>query len=152
MNEDGTPTDLVDLIGRLAEPPLPEPISLAPQTAGWSVLGVFVLSALAYGLWRAWLHWRSNAYRRAALRELASAGEEPAQVATILRRTALAVYPRRKVAGLTGTDWFDFLRATGTFPDEAADALRRAPYALDSRAAGLNMAAEQWIRTHRRPR
>jgi hypothetical protein len=150
MNGEAVPVNLVDLIDRLAEPPMPDPVSLAPQTAGWWVLGAVVLSGLAYGLWRLWLHWRANAYRRAALQELASAGDDPARVAAILRRTALAAYPRRAVAGLAGDDWLAFLRATGGFPESAGPALIRAPYAPVTEAKALRTGAERWIRTHRR--
>jgi len=152
MNEDSAPTSLVGLIDRLAEPPMPDPVSLAPQTAGWWVLGAIAVLALAYGLWRLWLHGRANAYRRAALRELAEAEEDPARVATILRRAALAAYPRRAVAGLSGADWVAFLHATGSFPEAAGPSLIRAPYAPAGETEKLRRAAERWIRTHRRAR
>lgn len=151
MNDDDTPTNLVDLIEQLQEPSPPDPVSLAPQTAGWWGLGALVLVALAYGVWRLLSHWRANAYRRAALRELALAGDDPAQVATILRRAALVAYPRRDVAGLTGSSWVSFLRATGQFPEAASQALIRAPYDPCTRADGLKQAAQDWLRSHRRP-
>jgi hypothetical protein len=151
MNEDNVPTSLVDLINQLVEPTPPDPVSLLPQTAGWWVLGVLVLVALAYGVGRVLSHWRANAYRRAALRELALAGDDPTQVATILRRAALAAYPRREVAGLTGTSWVTFLCDTGRFPQAAAKALIRSPYDPGSDAEGLKQAAEGWLRSHRRP-
>ena len=102
MNEDGAPTNLVDLIGRLVEPPEPAPVSLVPQTAGWWVLGALLLSALGYGLWRFMLHWRADAYRRAALSELALAPDDPAAIASILRRAALAAYPGTRSRGSPG--------------------------------------------------
>lgn len=146
------PTSLIELIDRLAEPPAPDPVSLAPQTAGWWVLGAVMLSGLAYGFWRFWLHWRVNAYRRAALVELDRAGDDPALVATILRRAALSAYPRREVAGLAGGDWIDFLRASGDFPEAAGQALIRAPYTQAGDVDGLRKAAKLWIRSHgRRP-
>ena len=152
MNDDAAPISLVDLIDRLVEPPVPEPVSLAPQTAGWWVLGVLLLSALAYGLWRFWLHWRENAHRRAALGELARTGNDPTLIATVLRRAALAAYPRREVAGLAGRDWVDFLRTTGRFPEAAGAALTRAPYARGGESEVLRSGAECWIRTHRKKR
>lgn len=150
MTEENAPVNLVELLDKLAEPPMPEPVSLAPQTAGWWVLGAVLLLSLAYGLWRLWLHWRADAYRRAALHRLRKAGQDPALIATILRRAALAAYPRREVAGLAGTDWVAFLRATGSFPEAAGPALIRAPYAPVGEAGVLRKAAERWIRTHRR--
>ncbi len=150
MNEDGAPTSLVDLIGRLIDPPEPVPVSLVPQTAGWWVLGALLLSALGYGLWRFMLHWRADAYRRAALSELALAPDDPAAIATILRRAALAAYPRDEVAGLAGADWIPFLRDTGSFPEAAGPTLVRAPYAPGGDAGILREAGELWVRTHRR--
>ena len=151
MNEDSAATNLVDLIDQLIEPTPPDPISLVPQTAGWWVLGALFLVAMSFGVWRVLAHWRANAYRRAALRELELAGDDPARVATILRRAALAIYPRREVAGLTGTSWVSFLCETGQFPEAAAQALTRSPYDPGTRADGLKQAAEDWLRRHRRP-
>jgi hypothetical protein len=150
MNEDGTAINLVDLINRLSEPPAPEPVSLVPQTAGWWVVGVLMLLALASGIWRIWRHWRAEAYRRVALRQLDRAAHDPAAIAMVLRRAALAAYPRREVAGLAGEDWVAFLRRTGDFPIAAALALTRGPYTSGSDAGQLRKAAEHWIRTHRR--
>ncbi|MCW3782014.1 DUF4381 domain-containing protein [Defluviimonas salinarum] len=150
MNGEDANVNLVDLMGRLIEPEVPAPVSLVPQTAGWWVLGALVLTALAYALWRGWLHWRANAYRRTALAALATAGNDPAAIAAILRRTALAAYPRREVAGLAGPDWVAFLNATGGFPEALGPALIRAPYAREAGAADLRAAAIRWIRGHRR--
>lgn len=144
--------NLIDLMNRLVEPPVPDPVSLAPQTAGWWVVGALVIAALAVGLWRGWVRWRANAYRRSALVELGAA-QDPAAIAGILRRAALAAYPRREVAGLAGADWIAFLNATGGFPRSAGPGLVRAPYAPDGAGGeepGLRQAAERWIRTHRR--
>ncbi|MCB1402572.1 MAG: DUF4381 family protein, partial [Rhodobacteraceae bacterium] len=75
MNEDGAPapTTLIDLLDRLVEPPEPAPMPMTPQTWGWAVLAAALALALAWIAWRAWRRWRANAYRRAALAELAAA-------------------------------------------------------------------------------
>lgn len=150
MTTEVPPTNLIDLMNQLIDPPVPSPISLVPQTAGWWVLGALIAAGLAYGLLRAWGHWHSNAYRRAALGDLAGAGDDPAQVATVLRRTALAAFPRSEVAGLSGVDWLAFLQRTGDFEPAAGPALLRGPYASGVDGAPLRVAAEHWIRTHRR--
>ncbi len=157
MDEEAPPraTNLVDLIDSLVEPPLPEPIPLTPETAGWWVLGALLLTVLAYGAWRFWLDWRANAYRRAALKALDAAGDEPAAVAAVLRRAALAAYPRVDVASRTGEAWVGFLQEKGTFPDAAGPALIHAPYAAAPRADAsrvLRNAAKRWIQTHRPPK
>ena len=151
MSDATEPVSLVDLIDQLVDPPVPEPVSMVPETAGWWIVGAVAALALAWGVRRLWLHWRANAYRREALMALASTGDDPATIATILRRTALAGYRRREVAGLAGEDWIAFLRKTGRFPESAGEALLRAPYAPGADAGELRRVAETWIRTHRRP-
>jgi hypothetical protein len=98
----------------LQEIPLPDPISYAPATAGWIVVGALLLALLVYLAWRAAKRWRANAYRRAALAELAtiekttSLGALPA----LLKRTAIAATSRDEVAGLSGQEWLRFLDRT----------------------------------------
>lgn len=152
MSTENRPANLPDLLARLTEPAQPAPVSMAPETAGWWIAGAIVVIALAFGLWRGWLGWRRNAYRRDALAALDTAGQDAAAIATILRRAALAAFPRRDVAGLSGKDWIAFLHATGRFPDKAATQLLRAPYAPGTDAPDLHQAAKDWIRSHRRPR
>ncbi len=150
MSAEDRIVSLVDLMDQLIEPPVPEPVPLTPQTAGWWVVGALTLAALGYALRRVWLHRRANAYRRAALADLSRA-EAPAEIAAVLRRAALAAFPRREVASLSGPDWTAFLRRTGPFPDAAGEALSRAPYVPGGTAPGLREAASAWIRRHRRP-
>lgn len=149
----GKPASLVELIERLIEPTAPDPVSMAPQTAGWAVVAVAAAVAVAWFAWRRWRRWRADAYRRAALAELATAGDDPSAIAAIVRRTALATWPRREVAGLCGTDWLRFLDATGgggAFSAGPGAALAAAPYERSARsAAGLNALAARWIREHR---
>lgn len=154
MNGDGaTPevTNLVDLIDRLAEPGEPAPVSMAPATAGWTVLALMLALAILWLLWRGVRQWRANAYRRAALAELASAGDDPAAVAAILRRTALAAWPRTRVASLRGGEWLRFLDSTGGdgFTDGPGAVLARAPYRTAGPTPGLGALAARWVRRHR---
>lgn len=146
------PTSLIDLIDRLAEPPEPAPIPLTPQTWGWAALALLLIAALLLTVWRWIAHRRAGAYRRAALAEL-EAATTAAEVAAILRRAALAAWPRAQVAGLTGDAWTDFLASTGRdgFPPEAGEELCTAPW-RDTKAPPspeLRRAAERWLRTHR---
>jgi hypothetical protein len=127
---------------------------MAPQTAGWTVLTVVLTLVLAWLAWRWVQRWRANAYRRAALAELDAAGDDPAAVADIVRRTALAAWPRDRVASLSGTDWLRFLDATGGgggFLDGPGAALASAPYRSDAAvpAPGLGALAARWVRRHR---
>lgn len=152
--EDDTPegTNLVELIDRLAEPPEPAAIPLTPQTTAWTVLAILAALLVLWFAWRAVRRWQANAYRRAALAELRAAGEDPVAIAAILRRAALAAWPREQVASLSGGDWLRFLDATGGngFSDCAGHALTEAPYRSDAAPApGLRDLATRWIRRHR---
>ncbi|MEX0285711.1 MAG: DUF4381 domain-containing protein [Paracoccaceae bacterium] len=148
--ETGEATNLIDLLDQLILPEDPAPIPLTPETAGWWVVGAALLVALLWFV-RHWAQeWRANAYRRAAIRELEGVGEDPAAIAAIMRRTALAAWPRDEVAGLTGEDWVAFLRHSGDFPEPMARTLARAPYEPGIEPdEGLSLAAEAWIRHHR---
>ena len=97
-------------------------------------------------------HRRANAYRRAALQALDQAGDDPAQIALVLRRTALAAFPRAQVAGLIGADWLRFLDHSfgGTgFANGAGRALTTAPYQGGEPDRVLTDLARRWITTHR---
>lgn len=164
MNEDdseirGAATgidNLVDLIDQLMEPAAPAPVSMLPQTAGWLVLAALVVVAVAMLVHRGIRRWRANAYRRAALAALQQAGDDPAAIATVLRRTALAAWPRNEVAHPVGREWLAFLDATGgngAFSGPAGQTLVTAPYRSQDSAVSreLLQAARHWVRHHRRP-
>ena len=144
---------LPELLDQLAGIPEPPPVSWWPQTEAWGWVALAVALGLAVLAWRLAARRRASAYRRAALRELARRSDSPAAVAAIVRRTALAAYPRRDVAGLTGDDWLRFLdRTSGSeaFTTGAGRALAAAPYAprveVDPEVvAGL---ARRWIERH----
>jgi len=153
MNEDAAPKSLIGLIDQLAEPAEPPPIAMVPQTVGWAVLGVVAMLALLALVTLAVRRWRANAYRRAALAALDAAGDDPAAVADIVRRTAIAAYGRARVAPLAGADWLAFLDGTGGggFAEGPGAALAAAPYRADgARVAGLGAVAARWVRRHRR--
>jgi len=143
---------LAGLIGELVEPAPPPPVSMMPQTWGWVGLALLLLGL---GIW-AFRRWqrvrRANAYRRAALSELAGA-QTVAEIATLLRRTALAAYPRARVAGLAGADWLAFLAQSGgrSFSGAAGDELLSAPYRSGAAPASddLKAAVRGWITQHR---
>ena len=151
MNDQQEIVSLVDLIDRLIEVPEPAPVSLMPQTWGWAALAVIVIAALAYACRRGIVSYRANAYRRAALAALDAVGDDAAGVAAVLRRTALAAYPRREVAGLTGAAWLEFLDAHARgahFDERAGRSLTRAPYAGPATGTGLSGPAREWVRRH----
>ena len=149
MNSDATSLD------RLHDIVLPPEASLWPPAPGvWFILALATVFALflAYRLWNKWC---ANAYRRAALRELAGASS-PAKIAELLRRTALAVFPREMVAAATGNDWVDWLAAQSTEPISAGvrEQLTAGIYAAPTSSTdcrALAKFAAGWIRHHRSP-
>ena len=153
MNEEGAEAEsLVGLIDQLIEPVPPALVPLVPQTWGWVALAVLFAALALWGLWLGHRRRVANAYRRAALAELDRAGTT-AELAAVLRRAALAAFPRAEVASLTGADWTNFLSRTARsrFPDTAGEELRRAPYRDPGAAPSpeLRRAAERWLKTHR---
>jgi uncharacterized iron-regulated membrane protein len=145
------PNNLIDLLDRLVLPGEPPPVSMMPQTWGWVALGLILLALSGYGLWRYLRHRRANAYRRAALHLLAECHDDPARIAEILRRTALAAFPRADVASLTGDGWLRFLdqHAKGASFASKGQAIAIAPYRPMPADPALTRAAEAWIRQHR---
>jgi hypothetical protein len=168
MNDDRG-TTLSELLARLEGIVEPTPVSWAPQTAAWWILGI-VLLGLAFGL-TFWVtrRWRSNRYRREALAELTAiqmrllAGDHGAivTVAVVLRRVALYIAPRERVASLSGEKWLDFLNGRvrhSVFTEGAARLLIDIPYAPLAPEAGggeeldawteLVGCARSWVRRH----
>ena len=149
---------LVDLIDRLDDIAEPPPVSMLPATWAWAVVAALALALLALAVVAVVRHRRATAYRRAALAELAglapalTAGDPRALAATetLLRRTALAAYPRAEVATLGADAWLAFLARTGGDFAAVGPALAAAPYAtpppFDGPAALA--AARRWIARH----
>ncbi|MBS7704357.1 DUF4381 domain-containing protein [Chelatococcus asaccharovorans] len=145
-------------LSRLADIVVPPPLPWWPPAPGWwiiaaALLGAAVITAVA-GLAR----WRRNAYRRAALAELAAIGPvstpaSAAAVSAILKRVALVAYPRVEVASLTGEAWLAFLdrtSASDAFSQGAAADLARAPFGAPVRDGGALLGvARRWVTHHR---
>ncbi|NIZ63039.1 DUF4381 domain-containing protein [Sedimentitalea sp. CY04] len=146
--------NLVELLDLLDPPPEPVRVAMVPQTSGWIVLGLVVALLLLWGAVTLLRRYRANAYRRAALgelNELTRDGEDPAQISVLLRRTALAAYPRGQVASLHGDNWLRFLDAH--FPGEGfstgpGQVLATAPWRPVAADPALTALARDWILTH----
>lgn len=152
MTPDTEGKSLVELLDLLKPAPEPAAISMMPQTWGWTVLGLLVLAAIATTGILFWRHHKLNAYRRAACSELDKIENDTAKVSQVLRRTALAVYPRSEVAGLYGEDWLSFLRQTADinkFSDKAAHDLISAPYQKSVTNTEAVDLARHWIKFHK---
>jgi hypothetical protein len=128
---------------------LPPPVSLWPATPAWAVLGALLLALLLWLAWRGWRAWRRDAYRREALHALGAA-RAPAEVAALLKRTALAAWPRAEVAALSGEGWAGFLRHAAPRARLTEDAARSLSIlaAAPAMAEGVKAAARRWVRYH----
>jgi hypothetical protein len=132
----------------------PQPPAWIPQTIGWYVLFGIAGMVVLLLTFRSIRRRLANRYRREALRELATL--PPDQFSTLLKRTALAAWPREKVASLSGEAWLSFLnetsgsdlfhRAPGTAIEEVA--LRPGTLSAEDEQQ-LRMLTGEWIRRHR---
>jgi hypothetical protein len=146
----------------LKELPLPAPVSYAPQTIGWLIV---LLLCVALGVSFAWIARRRYArarYRRealAALEQIEAKFERDdmcalGDIAPLLKRTALAVAPRERVASLSGAAWLAYLQSTYSAFDTQSGALLytssygRIDEITHEQAARLLKTARDWIEHH----
>lgn len=151
MNGDLDGLNLVQLLDLLEPAREPLPISMMPQTVGWIWVAFGLIAGLLLLIRKGLRRHRANAYRRAALAALSDAGDDPARIAQIVRRTALAAFPREDVAGLTGEHWLAFLDRTlpgDGFSDGPGRVLAAAPYRDVPVPPGLTELAQKWISNH----
>jgi len=139
-------------LDRLHDVSIPPDISWWPPAPGW----YGVLTILGVGLcvlsWRWFVKFRSNAYRRIALRELNTL-HDPASIAELLRRTALAIVPRQSISKLTGTQWLDWLSShcPEPMPESVKSQLTDGTYrktVIPTETDDLRQYAAQWITQH----
>ena len=158
MNDTGSLQKLNDIV-------VPGAAAWWPLAPGWYALAVIVMMVFAVLAIRHWRNWQGNRYRRQAMMELSSirdsaSAESLRQLPPLLKRTALAVWPREKVASLNGRAWHRFLDESAgmeRFCTGAGDILDQLAYA----AAGASLpgdpelrqvldAAEAWLKNHPR--
>lgn len=140
---------------------LPPAPGFWPPAPGWWVLAILLLvgllTAIVYGLR---LH-RLHRHRRNVLAALAQLGEGEstgsrgaplaAAVSALLKRVALARFPRKEVASLTGEAWLTFLDRTGGgggFVNGPGRVLAAAPYTPEAVVDGAALIdlAKDWVR------
>jgi hypothetical protein len=144
-------------LDRLHDVITPAPVSWWPPALGWYVVASVGILLLCLAVVRGILRYRANAYRRAALvelNELAGRSDASALVAELLKRVALAAFPRTEVASLSGERWVGWLNETGrgdAFNDEAGRLLSSAAYRspVSDESGALLEAARRWICRHR---
>jgi hypothetical protein len=153
-------------LARLHDIQVPAPVSAWwPLAPGWYLLAGLLVGAVSWGLWSLGKRRRAGRYRREALAELRSLRRSgvPSQKAVVaililLKRTALAVYPRPRVAALSGAAWWAFLDRTcgkSLFGERLGNMTERWVYTQQPAEAisardlkRLHKAARYWIRHH----
>lgn len=124
---------------------LPGIPALWPPAPGfWILLFLLLVALISLWRWRRILH-RRNAYRRAGL-ELLQQARSVRDVSLVLKRVALAAWPREQVASLYDSEWANFLNSSCAQcrfePDGWHEPDKPAEQALISTASN-------WIRKHR---
>jgi Domain of unknown function (DUF4381) len=154
-----------DPVAGLADIPLPDAISLWPATWVSRGASVLLIAVIIAGLWWYLRQRHINRYRRDALRELDRILHDPNMqqqpiatvdaLASLVRRTAMAVFPRQAIVPLTGSGWLKFLdhSCDGHQFTQGPGRLLGAPlYEQRQFAAAdigpLSDVIRQWIRTH----
>ncbi|MBU2886998.1 DUF4381 domain-containing protein [Gilvimarinus agarilyticus] len=137
----------------------PEPIGWWPLAPfSWAIIAlattVIVLAVVA-----AWRSYRSNRYRRAALRQLQqqSFDATPNSINKILKATAIAAYGQHTCGALHGHNWLNFLaqsapKARAKLQTEHCQVLGTAAYQANPKydSAALIAAAQAWVKLHRK--
>ena len=156
-------TKPADPLAGLIDIPLPQEVSLWPQTWPLRIALVLIAAAALLAIWRLVHVYRAGKYRREAIAELDGirrvADSAPDQVAArlslLVRRTALGAFSRETVAPLAGSAWLNFLdRSYGgeEFSQGAGRLLISAPYqrAVPNRDQldELVNLVRRWIRGH----
>jgi len=127
---------------------VPEPPPLWPPAPEVWLLLVVVIAAVALLLYQRRRQRQANAYRRAGLALLHDAGTVY-EVSVVLKRVALAAFPREQVASLYGKEWAAFLRQTCGRQDFSPLVKAMSDTPADNKVRRL---AATWIRHHRIPR
>ncbi|MDQ0321526.1 hypothetical protein QO002_003664 [Pararhizobium capsulatum DSM 1112] len=153
---------------QMADITLPPPVSMMPATWGWAALAGLVVLVLAFAFWRWHRRRAQNRYRRDALADLAAlesgSGSDAGRLKALnalpalIKRTALAVWPREQVASLSGPGWVNFLRTNAgkakiepegfAFFAEAEYRLANDDVPDEATARRVFAAARQWIEGH----
>jgi Domain of unknown function (DUF4381) len=155
---------VVDPVAGLIDIPLPQHVGLWPATWPARIAVVLLLAAVVTAIWQFARHRRANRYRREALAELkriehtangVASRQTAAQLSLLVRRTALAAFPRERIVPLAGEAWLSFLdRGLGgtEFTNGAGRLLASAPYAPiapgERQLAALVELVRRWIRRH----
>ena len=149
-------------LSKLRDIHLPEPVSAWPPAPGWWILAILSISLIIWISWKLWKRYQQRHLLRISNRTITELQQDYAnhqnshllikQYSMLLRRIALARFPRQQVASLTGTTWLEFLdksAATNLFNSEIGQLLLNGPYQKPgtkiSQIDELTTAIKLWI-------
>ncbi len=95
----------------------PIPVEFTMDTIGWKVIFFLVFSTVLFGIYKSYLNYKKNKYRREAISKIQHITLDKeltipsliAQVMFQIKQTALISFERKKVAALVGEEWLTFL-------------------------------------------
>lgn len=149
-------------LAQLRDVHLPDPLSIWPPAPGWFLLAALIIGGMLGIVYIIYRHWKKQTPKRQALKqlnELAFRYQQNKQAALIipelsilLRRLALAYFPRIETAGLCGNEWLTFLNTTGNtsaFTDKISTILTDAPYQKEpsQELSETFIICRQWIKS-----
>lgn len=130
-----------NVLSQLRDIHLPPPVSIWPLAWGWYVLLIVLLLLGSCMLYWSYQRWNKLRRRQFILNELQrleanwmdkqQRPETIGELSILLRRVALAIFPRQEVAGLNGDAWLQFLDRTANtqqFTQGEGRVLVTAPY------------------------
>jgi hypothetical protein len=139
-------------LSNLRDLALPPQVPLWPPAPGWWIVAAAGVATAVIVAAMVVARHRRNADRRVALRELETVA--PQGISTVLKRAALAAWPREQVASLSGPAWLAFLDRTGhttAFTDGAGRSIETLAFGgsvPDDEATAVRDAARHWLSHH----
>jgi len=144
---------------------IPEPISWWPPAMGWWVLAILIPLSL-YFLYRLYkritrktaLKTAKKQFKQLKNTDNLSPQAKLIQLASLLRRLAISLYPRTQVASLTGEQWLNFLDSSlpsPRFTEGFGQLLTEATYHRSPNLAELDTLfslCETWINLQKEPK
>ncbi|SEG07050.1 DUF4381 domain-containing protein [Vibrio hangzhouensis] len=152
------------LLNDLIDPVTPEAIRFFPETIGWKMVAVVLLVTSAMLLFRTIHRYRSNRYRRIALKAIGAlskshAGNYLIALNSVLKQVACHRYPFSSVASLHGEQWLVFLSNKIPEPGFASTIAHQWQQNLYTANSDINWTPTElrqleslvcdWIRNHR---
>jgi hypothetical protein len=124
---------------------LPDTPGFWPPAPGvWIVLGILA-AVLIIICWK-WFSFRKrNLYRKAGLALMGNV-KTVYDLSVLLKRVALAVFPREQVASLYGKDWVDFLNQTCPECNFSEEVMKNPGNEVGRRLLKIS---HSWIKNHR---